>query len=122
MDSQFLLFLFALAVAGVASKAAPVVIVWIQARRSGGRVSLLRAWGLFFANVPLKPVLQAHAAAARAGIEIDVCDMAAHALAGGDVRVVVQAYVESLRAGLPIEFRDVCELEQAAVPEEVATP
>lgn len=66
---------------------------------------------MYFQNLPLEAVVDAHVAAARAGIAIDLREIAAHALAGGDIRAVVYAYIETLRAGTEIDFRRVCEIE-----------
>ena len=70
---------------------------------------------MYFQNLPLDEVIDAHAAAARAKVEIDLQEIVAHAVAGGDIRAVVYAYIETLRAGTEIDFRRVCEIELSSV-------
>jgi uncharacterized protein YqfA (UPF0365 family) len=111
MHPNFLLFLFAIAAAGVAWRATPVLKAWVQSRRLGAAVPFFRILRLFFKNVPLDQVMEAHAAAVRAGVRVELNALAAHALAGGDTRAVVCAYVETLRAGTQVDFAYVCELE-----------
>ncbi len=111
MDSQFLLFLLVVSLSCVAWKSGPVFVFWMRARKSGAPISLWRIWRMYFQNLPLEAVVDAHAAARRANVEIDLKEIAAHAIAGGDVRAVVYAYVETLRAGTEIDFQRVCELE-----------
>lgn len=111
MDSQLYLFLLLVSAGVVIWKSGPVVASWVHARRSGAPVPLWRLWRMFFCNVPLQAVMDAHISAVRAGVEIDLNELAAHALAGGDTRAVVYAYIETLRAGTAVEFAHVCELE-----------
>lgn len=111
MDPKFFLFLLSLSLVGVLWKSGPVLAVWMHARSSGAAVSFFKLWRMFFRNVPLRPVMDAHVAAVEAGVEVDLDELVAHALAGGDTRAVVIAYVETLRAGTEIDFSRVCELE-----------
>jgi uncharacterized protein YqfA (UPF0365 family) len=123
MDPTFLLFLLITALAGVVWKSRPVFSNWLHVRRCGVALSFFRICRMFFSNVPLKPVLDAHVAAVRAGVSIDLDEIIAHAMAGGDTRAVVYAFVETRRAGTAIDFADVCELELSEPdPEEILVP
>lgn len=111
MNPQLITLLLALSAACVCWKSAPVFAAWHRARRSAAPIGLLTVWVMFFRNVPLDAVVDAHVSARKAGVAIHLREMIAHARAGGDVRAVVYAYIETLRAGTLIDFTRVCEIE-----------
>lgn len=111
MDPQFPLFLLLIAAGIIGFKTRPVVGAWRRAKEAGAPVSLLSFWVMYFRNVPLDALVDAHIHARRAGVAIPLDDLQRHALAGGDILAVVRAYVETLEAGTEIDFARVCEIE-----------
>lgn len=111
MDPQFFLFLLLVSAGVVVWKSGPVIASWMRARRSGAPLPLWRLWRMFFCNVPLQAVTDAHIFAVQAGVDIELNDLVAHALAGGDTRAAVYAYIETRRAGTAVEFAHVCDIE-----------
>lgn len=111
MDVQLINLLLLVSMAGVCWKSAPVFLLWWRARRDGSTIGILAVWVLYFRNLPVETILDAHVTAHRAGVAVDLGEMVAHARAGGDSLAVVRAYIEIVRAGTEIDFSRVCELE-----------
>lgn len=111
MDSQLISLLLALSIFGVVWKSTPVFSAWWRSRRGGAPLGLLTVWVIFFRNLPLDAVVDAHLSARAAGVPIALGEIVAHARAGGDIRTAVHAYVETRRAGTEVDFCHVCELE-----------
>lgn len=111
MDLQLIKFLLLISIGGAVWKSAPIFVLWWRAKRAGARLGMLKVWILYFRNLPVETILDAHVVANRAGIAIDMSEMVEHLQAGGDLLAVVRAYVETVREGTEIAFSRVCELE-----------
>lgn len=68
---------------------------------------------LYFLKVPAKPIIEARRGLLEQGLDISVHDLAAHTLAGGDVREVSSALLEARNRGLQLEFNRACAIDLA---------
>ena len=108
--------------------------LWISARVSGVRISLIQLFLMRIRKVPARVIVQAMIEAHKAGLsEVTRDDLEAHYLAGGNVVKVVHALVSAAKANIELEFkmataidlagRDVFQAVQMSVnPKVIDTP
>jgi uncharacterized protein YqfA (UPF0365 family) len=107
--------------------------LWITAIFSGVRVGLGTLIGMRLRKVQPGDIVRPHISATKAGLELDVNQMEAHYLAGGNVGRVVTALISADRANIDLPWkrataidlagRDVLEAVQVSVnPKVIQTP
>lgn len=108
--------------------------LWISARVSGVRISLIQLFLMRIRKVPAQTIVQAMIEAHKAGLsEVNRDDLEAHYLAGGNVGKVVHALVSATKANIDLNFkmataidlagRDVFQAVQMSVnPKVIDTP
>ena len=123
----------ALVILGIFFHYVPFVL-WLSAKVSGVRISLLQLFLMRIRNVPPSAIVQAMIEAHKAGLENITRDsLEAHYLAGGRVEKVVHALVSASKASIDLTFqmataidlagRDVFEAVQMSVnPKVIDTP
>ena len=109
-------------------------VLWLSAKVSGVRISLLQLFLMRIRNVPPASIVQAMIEAHKAGLDSITRDsLEAHYLAGGNVEKVVHALVSASKANIELSFqmataidlagRDVFEAVQMSVnPKVIDTP
>ena len=108
--------------------------LWISARVSGVRISLMQLFLMRIRQVPANVIVRAMIEAHKAGLQdITRDDLEAHFLAGGNVEMVVHALVSAAKANIDLGFkmataidlagRDVFQAVQMSVnPKVIDTP
>lgn len=108
--------------------------LWITAFFSGVRVSIFRDLiGMRLRKVAPGPIVRSMITATKAGVRLDMSNLEAHYLAGGNVHKVVRALISADKANLGLTFekaaaidlagRDVFEAVQISVnPKVIITP
>ena len=79
--------------------------LWIRARVSDARVSLVNLIGMKLRGVPPPLIVDGRIRAAKAGIPVSTDDLEALFLAGGHVINVVQALIAADKAGISLDFK-----------------
>ncbi len=109
-------------------------VLWLSAKVSGVKISLIQLFLMRIRNVPPSVIVQAMIEAHKAGLETVTRDsLEAHYLAGGHVERVVHALVSASKANIELSFqmataidlagRDVFEAVQMSVnPKVIDTP
>lgn len=109
------------------------VLLWISARVSGVRISLLQLFLMRIRNVPPHVITRAMIESHKADLQLTRDELEAHYLAGGHVEQVVHALVSASKANIDLPFqmataidlagRDVFEAVQMSVnPKVIDTP
>ncbi len=109
------------------------VRLWIAALAAGVRISLGSLVGMRLRKVPPQVIVDPQINATKAGLHLDLDQLEAHYLAGGNVNRVVQALISADKAGIELRFqqaaaidlagRDVREAVQVSVnPKVIQTP
>ena len=107
--------------------------LWITARFSGVRVSMMTLFGMKIRRVRPVRIVNPMIQATKAGLKLSTDKLEAHYLAGGDVTSVVNALIAAQRANINLVFeqavaidvagRDVLEAVQVSVnPKVIETP
>jgi uncharacterized protein YqfA (UPF0365 family) len=107
--------------------------LWVTAIFSGVRVSIGTLIGMRLRKVPPADIIRPYISASKAGMELDLGQMEAHYLAGGNVGRVVSAIISADRANIELPWkrataidlagRDVLEAVQVSVnPKVIQTP
>lgn len=107
--------------------------LWITALFSGVKVGIFTLIGMRFRRVQPSRIVSPLIKATKAGLNLDIDDLEAHYLAGGDVNSVVDALIAAQRAEIGLEFeraaaidlagRNVLEAVQVSVnPKVIETP
>jgi uncharacterized protein YqfA (UPF0365 family) len=107
--------------------------LWITAIFSGARVGLGTLVGMRLRKVSPGDIVRPYISATKAGLDLNVSQMEAHYLAGGNVERVVQALISADRANISLPWqrataidlagRDVLEAVQVSVnPKVIQTP
>ena len=99
-------------------------LLWISARVSGVRISLIQLFLMRIRKVPPQVIVRAMIEAHKAGLKTITRDeLEAHYLAGGHVERVVHALVSASKANIDLAGRDVFEAVQMSVnPKVIDTP
>jgi uncharacterized protein YqfA (UPF0365 family) len=87
--------------------------LWITALFSGVRVRITTLIGMRLRKVPPKEVIQPLISATKAGLELDIGQMEAHYLAGGNVGRVVTALISATRARIELPWRQAAAIDLA---------
>ena len=109
------------------------ILLWISARVSGVKISLLQLFLMRIRNVPPQEITRAMIEAHKAGLLLTRDELEAHYLAGGHVEQVVHALVSASKANIDLPFnmataidlagRDVFQAVQMSVnPKVIDTP
>jgi uncharacterized protein YqfA (UPF0365 family) len=107
--------------------------LWITALFAGVRISIGRLVGMRLRKVVPSQIIRPYISAAKAGLDLEIPQMEAHFLAGGQVGRVVQALISADRANIELSWRrataidlagrDVLEAVQVSVtPKVIETP
>jgi uncharacterized protein YqfA (UPF0365 family) len=107
--------------------------LWISAMAASVRVSIITLIGMRLRRVPPHKIVLPLIKATKAGLDLNINQLEAHYLAGGNVDRVVNAIIAAERAGIPLNFtraaaidlagRDVLEAVQMSVnPKVIETP
>lgn len=131
LDSGFLFILFVIGVA-VFTHFVPVGL-WVSALAAGVNVGIFNLVGMRLRRVVPQRIILPLIKANKAGLSVNVNELEAHYLAGGDVDRVVDALIAAERAGIILPFeraaaidlagRDVLEAVQMSVnPKVIETP
>lgn len=107
--------------------------LWITAFFSGVRVKIATLIGMRLRRVIPSRIVNPMIKATKAGLSINIDDLEAHYLAGGNVNTLVDALIAAQRANIPLEFeraaaidlagRNVLEAVQVSVnPKVIETP
>jgi uncharacterized protein YqfA (UPF0365 family) len=87
--------------------------LWVQAYLSKARISLFSLVGMQLRKVNPKVIVRGVVSSVQAGIPVDVRELEAHYLAGGNVINVVSALIAADRANLGLDFRRACAIDLA---------
>ena len=79
--------------------------LWITAIFSGVRVGIGTLIGMRLRKVPPASIIRPLISATKAGLDLDVGQMEAHHLAGGDVERVVKALISADRANIELPWK-----------------
>ena len=106
-------FMFILSIAGIAVflNFVPLAL-WISAIAAGVNVGIFNLVGMRFRRVPasqIVPLIQAN----KAGLDVNVNQLEAHYLAGGNVDRVIDALIAAHRAQIPLSFERSCAIDLA---------
>jgi uncharacterized protein YqfA (UPF0365 family) len=107
--------------------------LWITAYASGVRVKLTNLVGMRFRKVAPREIILPLISATKAGLKLNIDELEAHFLAGGDVHRVVLALISADKANIELHFkqaaaidlagRDVLDAVQVSVnPKVIQTP
>ncbi len=89
------------------------VRLWIAAWAAGVRISLWALVGMRLRKVPPRVVVEPQINATKAGLHLDVAELEAHYLAGGQVNRVVQALISADKAGIELHFQQAAAIDLA---------
>ena len=89
------------------------VMLWLQARSAGVKVSLIHLATMRLRRVDPTIVILPLIMARQAGLTVTEHHLEAHYLAGGDVRRVVQALIESHKANIDLDFQRAAAIDLA---------
>lgn len=78
--------------------------LWISATASGVKVNISTLIGMRFRRINPAKIVKAYIKATKAGLDVDMNEMEAHFLAGGNVDRVIDALITSQSAAIPLEF------------------
>jgi uncharacterized protein YqfA (UPF0365 family) len=109
------------------------VRLWIEAWSAGVRIGMGTLVGMRLRKVSPPAIVRPLIAATKAGLDLNVNELEAHYLAGGNVGRVTQALISADKAGIELQFptaaaidlagRDVLEAVQVSVnPKVIETP
>ncbi len=87
--------------------------LWVQAYLSRAKTSLFSLVGMQLRRVNPTVIVRAQISAIQAGMEMNVRDLEAHYLAGGNVINVVRALIAADRANLGLDFRRAAAIDLA---------
>lgn len=107
--------------------------LWFEALVSGVKVSLLQLVLMRWRKVPPSTIVRSMIAGTKAGLSLNINDMEAHFLAGGNVVNVVNALISAQKASINLDFRmaaaidlagrDVYEaVQMSVIPKVINTP
>lgn len=87
--------------------------LWISAMAAGVRVGIFTLIGMRFRRVPPTQIVNPLIKADKAGLTINVNQLEAHYLAGGNVDRVVNALIAAERAAIPLPFERAAAIDLA---------
>ncbi|MCL4134038.1 UNVERIFIED_CONTAM: hypothetical protein GTU68_038523 [Idotea baltica] len=89
------------------------VSLWITARFSGVRVSLLQLVLMRIRKVPPRIVVDSMITATKAGLDVTTNDLETHYLAGGNVPSVIKALISADKANINLGFKQATAIDLA---------
>lgn len=107
-------FMFILIIAGIAVflNFVPLAL-WISAIAAGVNVGIFNLVGMRFRRVPASQIVLPFIKANKAGLDVNVNQLEAHYLAGGNVDRVIDALIAAHRAQIPLSFERSCAIDLA---------
>jgi uncharacterized protein YqfA (UPF0365 family) len=87
--------------------------LWLQAKASGVPVSILDMWMMRLRLVDPLLVVTCLIALSKAGIRVEVPDLEAHLLSGGNLGAVTEGLIRAQKAGLDMDFRRLAAIDLA---------
>ena len=84
---------------------------WIYVKKQGLDVTLLNLMGMRLRHIRPFVILNPMTRAKEAGVAVDVLDMEAHHMGGGDVDAVVDAMIAAKQKGEELTFEVSCEMD-----------
>lgn len=85
--------------------------VWFQARSCGFPIKLIDLIGMKIRKINPKPIVEAAIKLKLAGITINLMDLEAHVLAGGDIGKVANGMIAAQRSGMKPDFKYITALD-----------
>lgn len=87
--------------------------LWITAHFSGVKVPVTTLVGMRLRRVAPQKIIQPLIKATKAGLVLDINELEAHFLAGGDVNMVIDALIAAQRANIDLEFEQAAAIDLA---------
>ena len=87
--------------------------LWISAIAAGVSVSIIDLIGMRLRRVPAAQIVLPLIKANKAGLDVNVDQLEAHYLAGGNVDRVIDALIAAHRAGIDLNFERGCAIDLA---------
>ena len=97
----------------VATMVISLVGAYVKALFNGAAVSMSKLVALKLASIPYGLIVDARITAVRAGIPIDIDQIASHFQAGGNVVPTVQAIIAAKKAGIELNWDRACAIDLA---------
>ena len=89
------------------------VRLWIAAWAAGVPIGLRSLVGMRLRRVPPRIIVEPQINATKAGLHLDIAELEAHYLAGGQVNRLVQALIAADKAGIDLQFRQAAAIDLA---------
>ncbi len=90
--------------------------LWISALATGVKVRIRDLVGMRLRRVPPPQIVQPLIVATKAGLDLNLDELEAHFLAGGDVANVVEAMIAADKARIPLPFERAAAIDLAGAP------
>lgn len=87
--------------------------LWVTAYFSGVKVSLFTLVGMRLRRVNPNEIINPQIKATKAGLDLDIDELEAHHLAGGDINDVIDALIASERANIDLPFEQAAAIDLA---------
>lgn len=87
--------------------------LWVTAYFSGVKVSIGTLVGMRLRRVAPQNIIRPLIKATKAGLEIDINELEAHYLAGGDINQVIDALIAAQRANIDLVFKQAAAIDLA---------
>ena len=87
--------------------------LWISARASGVKVSIMSLVGMRVRRILPARLINPLIKATKAGLDVTLNKMEAHYLAGGNIDRVINALIAAQRANIPLEFEQAAAIDLA---------
>lgn len=87
--------------------------LWLRARLSGVKVTYSNLIGMTLRKVSANIIVQAMIMSTKAGLQLDISDLEAHYLAGGNVTRVVAALIAANKAKIALDFQRAAAIDLA---------
>ena len=87
--------------------------LWISATASGLRISIVALIGMRFRRINPARIVLPMIKATKAGLKINMNELEAHFLAGGNVDRVIDSLIAAQSAQIPLEFEQSCTIDLA---------
>jgi uncharacterized protein YqfA (UPF0365 family) len=87
--------------------------VWLRAWLAGAYVGITNLVAMRLRQVPYGLVVDARITAKKAGIELNIDEIEAHYLAGGNVVPTIQAIIAAQKAGISLNWNRACAIDLA---------
>lgn len=88
--------------------------IWLRAFLAGAPIKFPRLIAMRLRGVPVSLIIDAHITSVKAGVSIDVDNLEAHHLAGGNVIETVQAVIAADKADVEFDWQHACAIDLAS--------